>query len=590
MTRALAENGIGVHVVTNATEVEEEFRIYDIARCAPEPDLFTSLPPVPNNLTVHTTEFDVGQSYVPWANPFVTKLASKAADIVSKYDCDLIHAFYLEPYGVAAHMVSKWTNIPYGLQHAGTDIGRLYPNQQLTHSYRHIIREADYLILSPQMRNLANQSSIDIGRIYPLPAAPPPRDYFNPQARPLNIQNSLSIIRESFPQASLLADIFASFAVKDFNPKHPTIGIYGKLGERKGWRELIPALGLLKQSGIDFNFVVLGQGQRDNLRDFRSTVSAHGLVDRTYLLPFIPHWHVPHYIKACDIICVLENRFPIRFHTPSIPQEVVACGTCLLMSSEIAAKQLFKGKVASGENCFVVEPTDLTSLVSTLSQAIQDPEKLRKIGFRGHDDFSMQDDFDSYGVRLSTQFIRILKEVRERRDLAKLRDGTVLLGQIMNNRQLESRLMGHMIEELENEYKNVRAFHIFKHAQQAYRNTFRLFKGEARGCFYDFYEGVTAANDTSAIHLVLQFGDYLLERIPTFAPSSKYAVDLLNYEKHLFLTRHSGYSPERRRNNNIKVQPDDRPAHSNLIELVKVEYDVPEILKSLEEIIDQAYI
>jgi hypothetical protein len=61
--------------------------------------------------------------YIPWANPFVTKLASIATDVIKAYGCELIYSFYLEPYAVAAHLASRWTGVPYGIRHAGSDMG-----------------------------------------------------------------------------------------------------------------------------------------------------------------------------------------------------------------------------------------------------------------------------------------------------------------------------------------------------------------------------------------------------------------------------------------------------------------------------------
>src|SRR3954447_8021269 len=93
---ALAQQGIDVHVVTNAREVEPEFRVFDQPWDA-------ALPPDPRErvgarLTVHHTEPDSGRGYIPWANPFVTKLAALATDVIEQHGADLLYSYYFEPY------------------------------------------------------------------------------------------------------------------------------------------------------------------------------------------------------------------------------------------------------------------------------------------------------------------------------------------------------------------------------------------------------------------------------------------------------------------------------------------------------------
>src|SRR5689334_3215677 len=65
---ALAQQGVEVHVVTNAAEVEPEFRVFD------QP-WGSALPADPRQLAgarlvVHHTDEASGRGYIPWANPF----------------------------------------------------------------------------------------------------------------------------------------------------------------------------------------------------------------------------------------------------------------------------------------------------------------------------------------------------------------------------------------------------------------------------------------------------------------------------------------------------------------------------------------
>ena len=159
----------------------------------------------------------------------------------------------------------------------------------------------------------------------------------------------------------------------------PTIGIYGKVGDVKGSFDLLNGLALLKRQGLDFNLLALTQGR--TLPAFQQAIRDLDLHDRTWTLPFLPHWKVPGFIRACTAVCFLEREFPIAFHTPTVAAEVLACGTCLVLSGEIAAKQiLLKGRFDDGRNLLLVpNPRDHAGLARQLQTVIEDPGRARQI-------------------------------------------------------------------------------------------------------------------------------------------------------------------------------------------------------------------
>src|SRR5262245_52082497 len=135
---SLAESGHEVQVVTNATEVEATYRMFmtpeDWARCE-------GTYPGGGCVRVHRTDPGDGkQQHIPSHNPFVTKLASQAAIVVQRSNLDVIYSFYMEPYGVAAHLASKMADRPHVVRMAGSDSGRLWNQRQFTPLYDYIFR------------------------------------------------------------------------------------------------------------------------------------------------------------------------------------------------------------------------------------------------------------------------------------------------------------------------------------------------------------------------------------------------------------------------------------------------------------------
>ncbi|KFE69215.1 PqqD family peptide modification chaperone [Hyalangium minutum] len=369
MCRALAEAGHEVHVVTNADEVEDDYRLMLTAddRSWLEPTFGAG------RVRLHLSERSSSAFlHVPQANPYVSKLAGLATDVVRRHRCEVIFSYYFEPYGVAANMASHWTGVPYLVRNAGSDLGRLMTRPGLGTTYREIIRRANGVCAGNPLLFLG--MGVHPDNIY---RGPPPdliRECFSPTVEPLDINGVLEELNREHP--GLVRN------PRLLDPSLPVIGIYGKVGVTKGTYDLLSALALLRKEGLRFNLVALTRGKR--VAPLHKAVEEQGLAEVTWVLPFVAHWKVARFIRACRAVCFLERDFPITFHAPTVPREVLACGTCLVLSGEIAAKQPFREHLAPGKNVLLVpDPRVHSELARALRQAIEDPEGAREIGRRG---------------------------------------------------------------------------------------------------------------------------------------------------------------------------------------------------------------
>lgn len=205
-------------------------------------------------------------------------------------------------------------------------------------------------------------------------------------------------------------------ASKPFDPSLPTIGIYGKVGEVKGSFDLLQALSQLHSSGVRFNFLALTQGRMPTIQRFVKSIEECGLEPVTWLLPFIPHWGIPNFIRACTAVCYLERDFPIKIHTPTVSREVLACGTCLILSPEIANKQLNREQFRHGSNVFLVDPHNIDELVRSLEAVVKEPVKSHAIGMNGYTELSsVRENFGAYKAGLVSLFTSIQQDVVLRR-------------------------------------------------------------------------------------------------------------------------------------------------------------------------------
>jgi glycosyltransferase involved in cell wall biosynthesis len=366
LARGLAERGHTVVVVTNAQEVESEYRIRLTAEDAAwyEPQ-FTD---AGGTVIVRSTRpAPESQRYIPYANPFVTKLATLAQQSIVEHGCSAIFAYYLEPYGVAAHLASRWSGTPYVIQHAGSDMGRLMKDPELQGAYREVLAGAAYVV--SRLKEPLAALGVEPDRIWTPPHFPIP-DVFAPTAPAADL---VELAKDAVP--------IGGAPVRSFDPALPTIGIYGKVGAVKGSFDLLNAVKALADSGRRFNLVAVTQGR--DLAPFIAQVRDLAIEDRTTVLPFMPHWRIPGFLRACTAVCFLEREFPIGFHAPTVPREVLATGTCLILSREILAKQSFRSAVVDGEHLLSVDPTDRAALVARLEGVIDAPSHARRIGDAG---------------------------------------------------------------------------------------------------------------------------------------------------------------------------------------------------------------
>ena len=367
LARGLAERGHEIHVVTNADEVEEMYRLTLAEGDRPfyEPRFENG-----GRVRVHNPErvSRGAMGYIPEANPFVSKLASLATDVVRRHQCEQILAYYYEPYAVAGFLASRWTGRPLLVKHAGSDLDRLFHVPDLATTYKEILRSADAVVTQPRLMRRFLGMGVDPQRLEPDVAYAVPTTAFQPGAAPLDVaRTALRIPGLDSPAP--------------YDPSLPAIGVYGKVGRSKGTFDLVAALGDLAREGLAFNFLLMiGRAQAECIAD---VLRDAGLAGRTYVVPMLPNWRVPAFVRACTAACFLERDFPVAIHGPIIPREILACGTCLVLSHEIASKQRYRDQLAAGENVLLVDPKDRAEMTGALRSVIADPVRAARIGGQG---------------------------------------------------------------------------------------------------------------------------------------------------------------------------------------------------------------
>jgi hypothetical protein len=160
--------------------------------------------------------------------------------------------------------------------------------------------------------------------------------------------------------------------------------VYGKLWPNKGTEQLLRAFGRLKELGCEIGLLQMGHARPHIAHRYRELAEDLGITDRIVQIPFLPNWRVPEFIRRCLAICYLEQNFPISYHAPIVAREVLACGKCLVASTEIVRKLPFRDRVVNGYNIVAINDVDdVDELAGKLAAMAARPEIAPEVGARG---------------------------------------------------------------------------------------------------------------------------------------------------------------------------------------------------------------
>ena len=346
LARALGEQGVEVHIVTNAQEVEEEYK--EIIQDG-DPEY------APPNVYVHSTNEKSHPWYIPFSKSYAERIASLAIEVIKKYDLQLIDSYYILPYVISGFLAKTITGIPQIMRHAGSDMGRLLSSPNFSTLFGAIFKKVDKIITYPDDKEEFVKRGISESRISITDRINVNLKSFNPEVIPFDLSTYLEKNIGNIPVISF-------------------IGKIPYLWESKGIGELLEAI-----EGIKEDFLLLFFSGGKGLPKVRQIVRDKGLERQVVFLKFVPPWKVPSIMKRSTCVVVPEHDFLIANHTPSIPAEVLAVGKCLILSNELYEKKPYQ-KLVNGENVLIIDPKNIIQFRSIIKRIIKCPDEAEKIG------------------------------------------------------------------------------------------------------------------------------------------------------------------------------------------------------------------
>ncbi len=362
LAKALGEKGHSVYVVSNCWEAEPRYREHIESN---EMQLLE-----PKNVELFSTSPEF-RSSIPFSRYYESRIASIALDIIKKYDIDAVYSHYLLPYGVSALLVKKLTNKPWLLQHAGSDITRLFSFSQLKSVFVECFSNADKIIGYSNTMEKMIEHNLDANKLVHAARSINLKE-FNPDAKPFD---------------------FSKFGVGE---ETAIFTYFGKISGLKKTYEFVNAASAIKDEDFRIAFVTEAGNSAEELKEHARKLS---VLDKLVFVPFIPPWQVPGIMKSSSCIVCPESEetpyLPKGTHGPQIAREAMAVGRPAIIGRGVKEKGIYKNTTESND-ILVVDPENRQEFSDALKFIIKNKEKSEEIG-RNARKFSEQNEkFENY--------------------------------------------------------------------------------------------------------------------------------------------------------------------------------------------------
>lgn len=199
---------------------------------------------------------------------------------------------------------------------------------------------------------------------------------------------AVEVIHNGFaPKASSQEDAALAERLKSLRADSFKVGFVGNLLKVKGILELIDAARLLKERGLNVEFLVVGDdaqssrglkasllkmaGLRQNMRaEVEAFLDAHGLRDRVHLVGFTPN--LAQVYRAMDVLC-----FPSHYDAPGRP---IFEAAFFSVPSIVAVRQPKRDTLIHEQTGLAIEPHAAGQLADAIERLAKDQGYAKQLG------------------------------------------------------------------------------------------------------------------------------------------------------------------------------------------------------------------
>jgi glycosyltransferase involved in cell wall biosynthesis len=228
--------------------------------------------------------------------------------------------------------------------------------------------------------------------------------------------------------------LVAAAAARRDEPARVRLLAVARLVRKKGLDTFVDACALLRDRGVDFEAVIVGESG-DHEQEVRARVAATGLGARvTFLGPLTQTGLFAQYQQASvfALPCrILEDGD--RDGIPNVLMEAMACGLPVVTTGVSGITEL----VRDGVNGLIVEPDRPIDLADSLHRLIKDPELARHLAERGRRTVSERFDAATAAARMASLLTVTSPPVHHRAAVAIRTHGRVRPRQVLSSTEAD---------------------------------------------------------------------------------------------------------------------------------------------------------
>lgn len=195
----------------------------------------------------------------------------------------------------------------------------------------------------------------------------------------------------------------------------PVIGYVGTFVDYEGLEDLTLACTLLKQRGVTFRLMLVGNENASGTdrgpitEQILRIAEAEGMTDWLIMPGRVPHEEVESYYSLIDIAPFPRKPWPVcEMVSPMKPLEALAMEKAVLVSSVRALTEM----IADGQTGRVFDKGSVASLADRLQELIDEPQQRLALGRRGRAWVGAERTWKQIGIRASRRFDQVLQAHR----------------------------------------------------------------------------------------------------------------------------------------------------------------------------------
>ena len=189
----------------------------------------------------------------------------------------------------------------------------------------------------------------------------------------------------------------------------PTLGFLGTLFPWEGVAWLVRAAALLRQKGLEFKLLIIGDGA--DVPDVRKAIQDTAAESYVSFLGRVAHEHVERYYSVIDVLVYPRRSVRLtELVTPLKPLEAMALGKAVLGSSVGGIREL----IEPGVNGLLFEPGNSEDFCRQATRLLQDDGLRRSLGEQARRRIVEEKDWKTLVRRYESVYEYAIRSARSR--------------------------------------------------------------------------------------------------------------------------------------------------------------------------------